>query len=173
LILRRSRLNEARYFRPSAARGDGPSQRVEGSASPSDTVSFYGRADTDGKNAAIPIDDLFERVRSAQPMNRSILALAAALAASPAFAAQDYPRGLFENSPVVPSGPPDATAPSGPPDDSVPFGPRNADGPMDDYCAGVASRTFRSLAEVRQARDRCDHNPNAVPLSPPAEDQPD
>ncbi len=106
-------------------------------------------------------------------MNRSILAFAAALAAGPAFAAQDYPRGLFENSPVVPSGPPDATVPSEPPDDAVPFRPPNAVGPMDDYCAGVASRTFRSLAEVRQAHDQCDHIHNAVPLSPPAEDQPD
>ena len=46
----------------------------------------------------------------------ALLALAAALAASPALAAQDYPPGLFENSPVVPSGPPDATTPSQPPD---------------------------------------------------------
>jgi hypothetical protein len=38
--------------------------------------------------------------------------LAAALAAIPALAAQDYPSGLFENSPVVPSGPPNVTAPS-------------------------------------------------------------
>jgi hypothetical protein len=106
-------------------------------------------------------------------MNRSILAFAAALAASPAFAAQDYPTGLFENSPVVPSGPQDATVPSGAPGDADPFGPPNADGPMDDYCAGVASRTFRSLAEVRQAHDRCSRVHNAVPLSPPAEDQPD
>jgi hypothetical protein len=49
-------------------------------------------------------------------MNRPIIALAAALAASPTLAAQDYPPGLFENSPVVPSGPPGATFPSGPPD---------------------------------------------------------
>ena len=124
------------------------------------------------RNVAIPIDDLFERVQGGQPMNRSILALAAALAASPALAAQDYPPGLFENSPVVPSGPPDATVPSGPPDDAVPFGPPSAVG-MDDYCAGVASRTFRSLAEVRQAHAQCDHIHDAVPLSPPAEDQPD
>jgi len=33
-----------------------------------------------------------------------VLAFAAALAASPGLAAQDYPPGLFENSPVVPSG---------------------------------------------------------------------
>ena len=59
---------------------------------------------------------MFDRVQGA-PMNRSIIALAAALAAGPALAAQDdYPPGLFENSPVVPSGPPNAVAPSQPPD---------------------------------------------------------
>ncbi len=105
-------------------------------------------------------------------MNCSILAVAAALAASPALAAQDYPPGLFENSPVVPTGPPDATVPSGPPDDAVPFGPPNAVGPVDDYCAGVASRTFRSLAEVRQAHAQCDHIHKPAPLPPPAGDQP-
>src|ERR1700752_1033494 len=105
-------------------------------------------------------------------MNRSIFAVAAVLAATPAFAAQDYPRGLFENSPVVPSGPPDATVPSGSPDDAVPFGPPSAGGP-DDFCADVASRTFRSLAEVRQAHEQCDHVHNRVPQPPPAEDQTD
>jgi len=80
--------------------------------------------------------------------------LAAALAASP-LAAQDYPRGLFENSPVVPSGPPDATAPSGPPGGETPYGP-DAEESQDDYCAGVEYRTFRSLAEVRRARARCE-----------------
>ena len=49
-------------------------------------------------------------------MNRSIIALAAALTAGPAFAdSPEYPPGLFENSPVVPSGPP-SVAPSDPPD---------------------------------------------------------
>jgi hypothetical protein len=99
----------------------------------------------------------------------SIIALAAALAASPAFAAQDYPPGLFENSPVVPSGPPDATAPSEQSDAAAPFGPPNAVDPLDDYCAGLESRTFRSLAEVRQAHARCDPARNATPLSPPEE----
>ncbi len=81
-----------------------------------------------------------------------VLALAAPLAASPALAAQDYPPGLFENSPVVPSGPADATVPSGPPDAAFPFGPPpDAVDPLDDYCAGVPFRTFRSLAEVRRA----------------------
>jgi hypothetical protein len=108
----------------------------------------------------------------ALPRNHSTIALALALTASPALAAQDYPPRLFENSPVVPSGPPDATDPSGPPDAAFPFGPPpDADGSLDDYCAGVASRTFRSPVEVRQAHARCDHVHNATPLSPPAEDQ--
>jgi hypothetical protein len=110
----------------------------------------------------------------AHPMNRSTIALGLALTASPAFAGQDYPPGLFENSPVVPSGPPHAAIPSGPPDADVPFGPPGPDAPFggppdaaapfgppdavgpDDYCARVAFRTFRSLAEVRQAHARCD-----------------
>src|SRR5271166_2186692 len=85
-----------------------------------------------------------------------VLALPAALAASPALAAKDYPPGLFENSPVVPSGPRDTTVPSGPPDAAFPFGPP-PDGvdPLDDYCAGVPFRTFRSLAEVRRAHAQC------------------
>ena len=98
--------------------------------------------------------------------------LAAALVASPALAAQDYPPGLFENSPVVPSGTPDATVPSGPPDASVPFEPPDAADPLDDYCAGVALRTFRSPAEVRQAHARCDPRHSAAP-PPPVEGQPD
>jgi hypothetical protein len=103
-------------------------------------------------------------------MNRSIIALTAALAASPALAAQDYPPGLFENSPVVPSGTPDATDPSGPPDAAFPFGPPpDADSPLDDYCDGLASRIFRSLAEVRQAHARCDPVRRAAPLWPPDE----
>ena len=103
-----------------------------------------------------------------------VLALAAALAASPALAAQDYPPGLFENSPVVPSGPPNATHPSGPPDAAFPFGPpQDADQPLDDYCAGVPFRTFRSLAEVRRAHAQCDNVHSAAPLWPPEGDQPD
>ena len=102
-----------------------------------------------------------------------VLALGAALAASPASAAQDYPPGLFENSPVVPSGPPDATARSQPPDAADSFGPPDAVDPLDDYCDGLASRTFRSLAEVKRAHARCDHLHSAAPLSPPAEDRPD
>jgi hypothetical protein len=108
----------------------------------------------------------------ALPRKRSTIALAAALAASPALAAQDYPPGLFENSPIVPSGPPDSTDPSGPPDADVPFGPPlDAVDPLDDYCAGVPFRTFRSLAEVRRAHAQCDHVHSAAPLWSPAEDQ--
>jgi hypothetical protein len=88
-------------------------------------------------------------------MNRSIIgfAVAAALAGSSALAGPEYPPGLFENSPVVPSGPPTSAA-SEPPDavDSP-----NVDPSPDDDCAGVAFRTYRSLEEVRQAHARCDN----------------
>ncbi len=107
-------------------------------------------------------------------MNRSIIALAAALAAGPALAAQDdYPPGLFENSPVVPSGPPNAVAPSQPPDAGDSFGPPDAIDPLDDYCEGLASRTFRSLAEVKRAHAICDQAHGAAQQWPPAEDQSD
>ena len=123
------------------------------------------------------------------PMNRSIIALALALAASPAFAdGPEYPPGLFENSPLVPSGPPHAAIPSGPPDAEVPsepsdpgapFGPPDAVAPFgppdavdpDDFCASAAFRTFRSLAAVRRAHARCDYRRELPP--PSAEDQPD
>lgn len=117
-----------------------------------------------------------------QTINRSVIALAAALGTSPALSAQDYPPGLFESSPVVPSGPrdatapsgpPDATVPSGPPDEAVPFQPPDTVGEPDDYCAGVAFRTFHSLAEVRQAHARCDRFFRAAPLPPAAEGEPD
>src|SRR6516225_5398103 len=113
---------------------------------------------------------------NALPMNRSIIALALALTASPAFAdGPEYPPGLFENSPLVPSGPPpsepsDADVPFGPRDAAEPFGPPDAVDP-DDYCASIAFRTFRSLAEVRRAHARCDHRRELPP--PTAEDQPD
>ena len=94
-----------------------------------------------------------------------VLVLAAALAARPALAAQDYPPGLFENSPVIPSGPSDATTPSEPPDATDPFETLDAVDPVDDYCDGLASRTFRSLAEVKRAHARCDHLRRAAPLS--------
>jgi hypothetical protein len=119
-----------------------------------------------------------------------VVALAAALAASSAHAAPDYPAGLFENSPLVASGPPHAAIPQGPPDADVPFEPPDPDAPFgpldatapfgppgavdpDDYCAGIAFRTFRSPADVRRARARCEHLHRAAPLSPPAEDQSD
>jgi hypothetical protein len=100
----------------------------------------------------------------ALPRKRLTVALALALTASPALAAQDYPPGLFENSPVLPSGPPDAAGP---------FGPTDAVDPLDDYCDGLASRTFRSLAEVKRAHARCDPVDSGATLSPPAEDRPD
>jgi hypothetical protein len=88
-------------------------------------------------------------------MKRSILALAAFMAAGPALAADDgYPPGLFEHSPVVggPNDPPpDAAAPSG------------ADGSLEDYCASIASRTFHSLAEVKRAHARCDRAQEGAP----------
>jgi hypothetical protein len=102
-----------------------------------------------------------------------ILAFVAPLAASRALAAQDYPPGLFENSPVVPSGPPDAAVPSQPSDAAEPLGPPDAVDPLDDYCDGLASRTFRSLAEVKRAHAKCDHAHGVEPLWPPAEDQSD
>lgn len=59
-------------------------------------------------------------------MKASNIAFAAALAVSPALAAQAYPPGLFENSPVVPNGPPDANGPAGSPD-AGPAEPPDAD----------------------------------------------
>jgi hypothetical protein len=111
--------------------------------------------------------------KASLPGSRSIIALAVALTASPALAAQDYPPGLFENSPVLPSGPPDATGPSGPPEADVPFGAPDAQGAQDDYCAGVGARTFRTLAEVKRAHARCDPGESIAPLSPPAGDGPE
>ena len=90
-------------------------------------------------------------------MKSSILAFIAALAAGSAFAAEDgYPPGLFEHSPVVP-GPGDSADPPDsqePPPDAA--GPPDGDGSLDDYCASIASRTFRSLAEVKRAHAKCD-----------------
>lgn len=103
-----------------------------------------------------------------RPIDRTILALAAVLASAPALA-QDYPKGLFENSPVVPSGPPGAAAPSGPDADSPP-GDANGDWTDDDYCAGVQSRTFHSLAEVQRAHARCDRARGGEPYPPPGDE---
>jgi hypothetical protein len=93
-------------------------------------------------------------------MKSLILVFVAALAACPTLAAQDgYPSGLFEHSPVVPgpNDPPDSQGP--PPDEGNPAeagGPPETNGSLDDYCASIASRTFRSLAEVRHAHAQCD-----------------
>jgi hypothetical protein len=87
-------------------------------------------------------------------MKTSIIVFVAALAASPALAAEDgYPPGLFEHSPVVP-GPNDPPDSQGPPPDAG--GPPEGNGSLDDYCASIASRTFHSLAEVRRAHAQCD-----------------
>ncbi len=86
-------------------------------------------------------------------MKSLLLAFVAALAASPALAADNgYPPGLFEHSPVVP-GPNDPPDSQGPPPDA---GGPSADGSLDDYCASIASRTFHSLAEVKRAHAKCD-----------------
>jgi hypothetical protein len=88
-------------------------------------------------------------------MKRSILAFAALMAAGPAFAADDgYPPGLFEHSPVV-------GGPNDPPPDAA--APSDADGSLEDYCASIASRTFRSLAEVKRAHARCDRAQQGAP----------
>jgi hypothetical protein len=91
---------------------------------------------------------------SVTAMKSFILAFVPVLAASPALAADDgYPPGLFEHSPVVP-GPNDPPDSQGPPPDTG--GPPDGNGSLDDYCASIASRTFRSLAEVKRAHARCD-----------------
>jgi hypothetical protein len=71
------------------------------------------------------------------------------LAATPALADEpkaspEYPPGLFENSPVIGSQPaaPGLDAPDAE--------------PAPDDCAAIASRVFRSLAEVKAAHARCD-----------------
>ncbi len=93
-------------------------------------------------------------------MKRLILVFIVVLAACPALGAQDgYPSGLFEHSPVVPgpNDPPDSQGP--PPDaDGAPDAGGAPDGnaSLDDYCAHIASHTFRSLAEVRRAHAQCD-----------------
>ena len=96
------------------------------------------------------------------------------------------PPATHDNAaPAAPSGadaevqPPDAGAPPGPygdlPQPPAPIAPAPrayADPPGaysgpppydDDYCAGIASRTFHSLGEVRQAHARCDRAYGAPP----------
>ena len=93
-------------------------------------------------------------------MKSFILPFVAALAASPALAAEDgYPPGLFEHSPVVP-GPNDPPDSPGPPAEA---GGAPGNGSLEDYCASIASRTFRSLAEVKRAHARCDPAQNGAP----------
>ncbi len=106
------------------------------------------------RDARPPIANVFKR-EGARAASRPILALAAALATWPTLADSDYPPGLFENSPVV--GQPGAAAPPGPTDaDSADSLPPDSPESLDDYCASVAGRTFRSREEVRQAHARCD-----------------
>ncbi|MBV8107740.1 MAG: hypothetical protein JO223_24585 [Hyphomicrobiales bacterium] len=76
-----------------------------------------------------------------------VLAAIPTLAKEPA-APPEYPPGLFENSPVVGSQP---AAPT--PDAPV-------TSPTWDDCADIASRVFRSLAEVKAAHARCDDRPD-------------
>ena len=105
------------------------------------------------KFVPFPFALVFDGTRSAIPVSLPLVALCAVLGAGPALADQDYPPGLFENSPVVrpgqqyavpPSGPQDATPPSAspdlgaseapgpsmPPGPSVPPGPSMPAGPM-------------------------------------------
>lgn len=169
-------------------------------------------------------------------LSAALFAVGAALAPAPAIADQNYPPGLFENSPVVPNGQPtgqpapgapsgpdgaaaDAAPPpadnayGGPSGDGAPVGPQGyggpagpqgygapsgpygsapppapyapappagpyapspyrpeADIPLADYCAGIATRVFRSIEEVRRAHARCDRAYYAPPPAgyPPA-----
>ena len=71
----------------------------------------------------------------------ALAALAGTTALADSNAPPEYPPGLFENSPVIGSEP-DAPAPS--------------IEPAPDDCAGIESRVFRSLAEVKAAHARCD-----------------
>ena len=103
----------------------------------------------------------------ALPRNRSTIALAAALAASPALAAQDYPPGLFENSPVLPR-------PNNPPSGRRHhLDHRTHPTRWTTIAMGSPSALFRSLAEVKRAHARCDNPHPFAPLWPPAEDQSD
>ena len=54
--------------------------------------------------------------------------------------------------------PPGPYGPGPPPGPDIPAAPYRgeADVPPYDYCAGIATRTFRSIEEVRRAHARCD-----------------
>jgi hypothetical protein len=87
------------------------------------------------------------RLRSVTRLLICIHGLLGVLVAIPALAEEpaappEYPPGLFENSPLVGSQPAqtDPDTPATLPDD----------------CADIASRVFRSPAEVRAAHARCD-----------------
>ena len=80
-------------------------------------------------------------------------------AARTTFAADDYPPGLFENSPVHGPGQPVApAAPGSEAGDAPPaaVSPGSEPGGEAYDCAGIESRVFRSLAEVQAAHARCD-----------------
>jgi hypothetical protein len=95
-------------------------------------------------------------VRAIPPLLVFLVALSAT---RPAFAAGDYPPGLFENSPVHGPGQPVAPpAPGSEPGDAAPAAESPGSEPEGEPydCAGIQSRVFRSLAEVRAAHARCD-----------------
>jgi hypothetical protein len=96
-------------------------------------------------------------------MKSSILVFVAVLMASPALAADGYPSGLFEHSPVVPgpNDPPDSQGDPPPDAGADAGGIPDGNGSLDDYCASIAGRTFHSLAEVKRAHAKCDQgNPS-------------
>ncbi len=64
---------------------------------------------------------------------------------------------------AAPSGPYDDVPLSAPPRYVAPGPPQAYAPPPYDYCAGIASRAFGSLAEVRRAHARCDHAGYAPP----------
>ena len=71
----------------------------------------------------------------------ALAALAGTTALADSNAPPEYPPGLFENSPVI---------------GSAPDEPASGVEPAPDDCAGIKSRVFRSLAEVKAAHARCD-----------------
>jgi hypothetical protein len=127
-----------------------------------------------------PSSPLARSIRRAAALAAPIAALA--LMAAPARADQNYPSGLFENSPVVPHGGtfdgapgadtqgpagPDEGGMAGPPDPDVAGSPvAAAPGPIADYCASMPYRTFSSLAEVKRAHARCDRFRGQPPQGP-------
>jgi hypothetical protein len=84
------------------------------------------------------------------PPLKSVAISDSLLAASP---------GLFENSPVVSSRPPDASTPTQPPDAADPFEAPDAVDPLDDHCDGLAF----AFSAVR--RKSCGRMPSAITLT--------